>query len=768
MINGIKLCNWKTHKRTSLDFASGTNILLGQMGAGKSTIMDAISFALFGTYPAIQHRRAGVNDIITSRPTQQKEASVTLDFTVGDDSYVVERTLELNGSTKATISKNGAYLQSQPKRVNEEIEKALKIDYDLFSRAVYSEQNRLSYFLELRPAERKGQIDGLLGLDKFAIAQDNAGSLINKLKDMIGENEKTLATFDIKKTKEQYETLAKEAETLVKSIESLKVDAERHETARRDAEKLLSEAKAQFSKKTTLTREVAELKSKIGVIAGEIEKIRAKGVRDKDDTIKALTEAAAREKALKAAEKEAIDKERITRESLGRTDADAKNAKSKVDERDRLRKEYEINDKKKIEENVKKWNEKLKAVRSECEANVAARNESEKWLRELEKHISKCPVCERELTQDIRTKILDDRNSSIVKLDDAVKDQKKEIALLEKDIDRDTRELQRLGVIEGRLSEYKDVEKKLQEASDKLLKIREESVALAKKKEDASAESAKARDLLVKLEADKETAERLERHTADKERASSLLLDKEKDLTGIGTCQEAIDKLQAAFTAASTKIMELRTRLDSETKYEKEKTVQVVEKKKEVERLERMHEDVEKKRKAVENITKFRNALEEAQTVLRGKLIGSINDIMQDVWPELYPYGDYGGIMLEPTADDYELKLMTGSGDSRKWEAVDTIASGGEKSIACLAMRVAFALVLVPNLKWIILDEPTHNIDQQGLEKFVKAIGEVMPRIVEQVFIITHDEMLKQVANAKVYQLSRNNEENGETVVETL
>jgi DNA repair exonuclease SbcCD ATPase subunit len=139
---------------------------------------------------------------------------------------------------------------------------------------------------------------------------------------------------------------------------------------------------------------------------------------------------------------------------------------------------------------------------------------------------------------------------------------------------------------------------------------------------------------------------------------------------------------------------------------------------------------------------------------------------MQEIWPELYPYGDYGGIMLEPTSDDYVLKVRTGSGGEKRWEEVNTVASGGEKSIACLTMRVAFALVLVPNLKWIILDEPTHNIDQQGLGRFIRAISDVMPRIVEQVFIITHDETLKQVANARVYTLSRDKESDGKTVVE--
>ena len=74
-------------------------------------------------------------------------------------------------------------------------------------------------------------------------------------------------------------------------------------------------------------------------------------------------------------------------------------------------------------------------------------------------------------------------------------------------------------------------------------------------------------------------------------------------------------------------------------------------------------------------------------------------------------------------------------------------------------------LVLVPNLKWLILDEPTHNIDQQGLSKFVQMFSETLPGIVDQVFIITHDEMLKQVNDAKIYILNRNKEENGPTQI---
>lgn len=668
MIDSIELKNWKTHKDTKLKFSRGTNILLGQMGAGKSSIMDAISFALFGTYPAIQHRRVAVDEIIMNRPEQEKHASVNLEFGIDGTSYSVQRSLELSGSTKATISKNGAYLQSQPQRVSEEVERILKVDYDLFSRAVYSEQNRLTYFLELRPAERKKQIDELLGLDKFAMAQENSTSLINRIKDIVTENEKTIATFDVKKLREQHRALLDEAERISREGKDLLKELEAQEKKKGNVEQELAKTKETYNRRILLTKEIAELKSRIAVIEKEIEKIQKRGIADK----------AALEKTL-AENKKGV-------ESL-------------------------VSEEKKVKELEKKAIEDV--------ANLAAsRNEQQKWLDELEKHFGKCPICERELSEEIRKRIIEEKAEMIKKLDEQAK------------------------------------------------AAREANLKLKKKEEEAGDAVSKAREALAKLEAEKETMERLEGYTADKNRSAKTLGEKEHELGAIKIDEAGLEKMQKEFTQINVKIKELDTKLEASERSEKEKKAQADDKKREIETIDKMHEDVKSKKKAAEELVKFKEALAETQTILRTKLIGSINEIMQEIWPELYPYGDYRGLLLEPTAEDYVLKVKTAREENNGWANVDTIASGGEKSVACLAMRVAFALVLVPNLRWIILDEPTHNIDQQGLGKFVKAINEVLPRLVEQVFIITHDEMLKQAVNAKIYVLSRNKEESGGTVVE--
>ncbi len=766
MIDSIELTNWKTHKETRMKFSRGTNILLGQMGAGKSSIMDAISFALFGTYPALQHKRVAVDEVIMNRPEQMRSASVSLEFGIDGANYSVKRNLELNGSTKATLQKDGAYLQSQPQRVNEEIERILKVDYELFSRAIYSEQNRLTYFLELRPAERKKQIDELLGLDKFAMAQENATSLANKIKDMVSENEKTIATFDIKKLKEQHHSILQEIEKLSKERKMLEDELKENEKLRKDSDAKLKEAKEQLSKKTSLIKETAELKSKLEFIDKEIQKIKDKGVKEKSALEKTLSQAKAELETLKKKEREAEQAEKSSFEKAAHHEAEMRAISKQVEEREKLLKEHEKKNRKEIEEKLSSNQESLKKQRGDCEANIASKNENQKWLTELKKHLSKCPICERELQADIREKILSEKESATKRLDSEIERQRHEIGKLEKVIESGTKELESVNRLEEKLKDYADLDKRGKEMKESFTKTKEENAKFKKAKAEVTEAVNDAKDKLSKLESEIENAERAERYISEKEKGTKSLKEKEQDASKITVTDDAVDKLQSEFTKINVKLKEISTKVDANTSSEKEKRMQEEEKKREIGVIEKMQEDIKEKKKVIENIAKFKNALEETQTTLRTKLIGSINGIMQEIWPELYPYGDYQSLLLEPTSDDYVLKVKTSREENKGWENVDAIASGGEKSVACLAMRVAFALVLVPNLRWIILDEPTHNIDQQGLGKFVKAISEVLPRLVEQVFIITHDEMLKQVVNSRIYVLSRNKAEDDGTVVE--
>lgn len=766
MLDAIELRNWKTHKSTSLRFAKGTNILIGQMGAGKSSIMDAISFALFGTYPALQHRRVGVEGIITNRPGQQQEASVSLEFGNEGASYTVKRELSLNGSAKAELKRNGTYLQSQPQRVNEEIERILKIDYDLFSRAVYSEQNRLTYFLELRPAERKNQIDRLLGLDRFAAAQENATTLINRIKDIAGEEEKTIASFDLGKLKEQCKAAKSELEKLEADRKDLAEGAKKNKAELESEEKRLGEAKSKYNARIALKQSVAELKSKLDMLEKEISGAGTQGVEAKDAVLRKLAEAKASFDELRKKEQKAYEAEKEALGAAAKIEAEQKRAGSDLDEMSRATKELGGKSAGAAEAELNKRKDEAGSARKALEASRAERDEDRKWLAELEKHLAKCPICERELSEDMRNRIIEDKRKHIGALETEMGRQEKRSGEIEQELEKMSKEIQRLKLVEAKLSGYGDIEKRIGELNAKAAEAKKANEKAKKEKEEASEAAMKAKERVSELEAAKEKAERLERHREEKKKLESDAKAKEGELLAIKVTEQDVEKLQGSVTAMSGKAKETAVRLESIDTLVAEKRKQVEEKEKQAEQIEELQRSASKKKGMLAGIAMFKDALEETQVTLRTKLIGSINDIMHEIWPELYPYGDYQSITLEPTSNDYVLKVRTSREGENGWEEVEAIGSGGEKSIACLAMRVAFALVLVPNLRWLILDEPTHNIDQRGLDKFVKAINEVLPRLVEQVFIITHDEALKQVANARVYVLERDKEKNGNTAVE--
>jgi DNA repair exonuclease SbcCD ATPase subunit len=190
---------------------------------------------------------------------------------------------------------------------------------------------------------------------------------------------------------------------------------------------------------------------------------------------------------------------------------------------------------------------------------------------------------------------------------------------------------------------------------------------------------------------------------------------------------------------------------------------------KQIANINQMKDRVEKRRKQISVMNKFKSALIDTEGLLRNRLVTSINSMVQSVWSEIYPYADYSGVRLEASKDDYRLEAGTSIGGAEiRWAEVDGMASGGERSMACLAMRIALAMVVVPNLKWLILDEPTHNIDENGIVKFVDMLGNTLPKVVEQVFVITHDSELKQVNAARVYQLERDKDSNGHTKVVEL
>src|SRR3989338_429385 len=135
MIKSIYLENWKTHYKSSFDFSKGTNVIIGPMGSGKSSLMDAISFALYGTFPTLAARRVSLEETIMARPVKQEKAIVRVEFDYSGKEYSVERVVRRSALNEGTLRENGKLIAG-PKTtdVTKKLTEILEAQYDLFSR----------------------------------------------------------------------------------------------------------------------------------------------------------------------------------------------------------------------------------------------------------------------------------------------------------------------------------------------------------------------------------------------------------------------------------------------------------------------------------------------------------------------------------------------------------------------------------------------------------------------------------------------------------
>jgi DNA repair exonuclease SbcCD ATPase subunit len=83
-------------------------------------------------------------------------------------------------------------------------------------------------------------------------------------------------------------------------------------------------------------------------------------------------------------------------------------------------------------------------------------------------------------------------------------------------------------------------------------------------------------------------------------------------------------------------------------------------------------------------------------------------------------------------------------------------------------MRMAFSLALAPKLGWMILDEPTHNLDKNVIAEVAETLRERLPDEIKQVLLITHEEALEAAASGYLYRLTRDKSKDEPTKVELL
>ena len=775
MITKVKLFNWRSHLSSELDFTKGTNALLGHIGSGKSSILDSISFALFGTFPALQSKKLKLDEVIMNRPSEKSRAEVEVAFQVDNAQYSVKRIIERGkGTTYSELREAGKLLEApSTQRVNELVEKALKVNYELFNKAIYSEQNSLDYFLTIPKGQRMKRIDELLMISKFEKARANSTSLANKLLERKLAKQNVISQADV-------ESIEKSEGEMRLSINKIALDKEIF------GKKLEST----IQEKNRIEKEFAELKD----VVEDLQVLRNEEASLSSVVQEVSTSVSSLEKSVKIGDSESIEKElknlnRVVQE-FEELLYDKQRQHSKLQEQySKAKAEVELIKKEKIEKlrieienqlSIKKdFDELKKIIGSDIEKSLdEKRLELEKYVGEAEalkmkikegqdvlEQLSslgaKCPICEHRLTQEKKIILTKQKKMQMENLMDSLTKAVKKRERSSKEL----RELEEAGrnvsVLMVQIRNLDELKKDLESYSNILVVQSESYIKLGKELKQLEVETREVQKKFNEMIRRRQEAEVLfakSKELLEKGRRLDMLVGKRNVLAYKIKELESrlkgrdIENLEKEFRLLTADERELKTKIETISDLLAEREGRLNEFQKTLSVINRERYEIQKLDKLVKDLQIFGKALEQTQIELRREFVTAVNYTMNSIWQTLYPYQDFSGIRLSVEEGDYILQLQTRLGD---WMNIEGVASGGERSIAALTLRIAFGLVLAPQLRMLILDEPTPNLDAKSIDVLAFTLKERIHDFINQCFLVTHTPELENAVNGIAYRLER-------------
>ncbi len=169
----VQLENIRSHIKTTVPFTSGFNCLVGGVGRGKSSVLYAVDFALFG-------------DAIGSRSFEyliRENADwckVTVVFTQNGNTYKITRGLRRKGKSitqdieQLKLYEDDRLLASMKNdAISEQFEAITGLDKELYREIIWFRQEHLKELLDASPRDRQKRLDELFGLSDYEIAWSN-------------------------------------------------------------------------------------------------------------------------------------------------------------------------------------------------------------------------------------------------------------------------------------------------------------------------------------------------------------------------------------------------------------------------------------------------------------------------------------------------------------------------------------------------------------------------------------------------------------------
>ena len=384
IIKRVRLNNIRSYLNQEINFPNGSTLLAGDIGSGKSTILLAIEFALFGAkkteLPAHTLLRHGKND-----------GSVELKFNLDGKEIIINRNLKRgkNGISQESgymiidgIKKEGTHVELKTMMLD-----LLGYPQDLVAKSkdlvyrytVYTPQEEMKRILLEKKEDRLDTLRKVFNIDKYKRVRINTTIFIRNLKEKRKEYEGNIADLEEKQNnKKQRENEIKEIEikinNLTPKLEEMKIKV----TEKRDAIKKIEDK----------INELNELKRELGLQELNLKNRLEQREKNKADIGKFENE-------IKKLEGELSEKKSIDLENL--------------------KKDISLN-----ENQISSAERKAKEVSNKLsELNLEIKKSKE--IKEKVLSLSKCPTCQQNVSKEHKDFIMHRESSNLLKVEEDIK-----------------------------------------------------------------------------------------------------------------------------------------------------------------------------------------------------------------------------------------------------------------------------------------------------------------------------------------------------------
>ena len=793
-LNSLRLQNFRQHVDSYITFDVGLTGIIGENGSGKTTILEAIAWALYG-----QDAARGKKETIRSlRAGAGARVKVELDFELGGHRYRVER-----GLTSAELYLDGADvpLANSLTSVTEVLRRRLGMSREEFFNTYFTGQKELDVMASMAPAERAQFLSRVLGYERLRVAQR-----LVKDKARIIAAEAAGLRIALPDAANVERVLAESAARLAQANERASASAVWRDRATADMADIVPRWLAAQQERDQLQEALSELRVAESEAAGY--------ARDAERIGRDLAEVVAADEELQRLAEELQPLAHLSGELAaldqlaqndGRRQALLDTERALDEEVNRLReRRARIETAPTLEEGVTLELEQMRAMleliegeleakrtewvrdRQEAETKRAALREQYTEVKEHRERIvsagedGECPTCERPLHGNYRT-VLDDFDE---KMESLIADGKYFTSRIEQlvDMPADVRELderrrttfdetdklvRRLAKVQLAVQELTGLMRDLHAREQRLTQVRADRETISGHY-DATRHAAARKELdrLRPLDA------RATRLATQIERRPVLESERDRAAVGLASAHSRVAILSArrdVLSFSEQSYADLRQRHDAAAAELRSAELDAVAATGEaaganaaVVRAEQSLQDLKRVRgqlDALDRQRRLHDELDRAFTDLRTDLNGQLRPEMSEL---------ASAFLTELTDARYdELELDEGYNLTVIEDGIPKpVISGGEEDIANLCLRLAISQMIAEragqSFSLLILDEVFGSLDESRRDNVVALLRGLQDRF-EQVILITHIEQVRDGLDRVI--AVRYDEETGTSVV---